>query len=94
MKAWSVTWRLYGSAGPDQREDQDQEQILARCEQSKREHYERVFNDLAGALQAFATGISGGKNEAYCCHLYALELDEDGAVVSRQELDRRGGWCV
>ncbi len=65
---------------------------MARCERSKREHYERVFNDLAGALQTFATGISGEKNETYCCHLDALELGEDDAVVSRRELDRRGDW--
>lgn len=93
-RMWSVTWRLYSAAGPHHRTGQEEDQILALCSQSKREHYERLYPDLHGALKAFADGVPGDKDERFCIHCHLVEVDDDDQVVSRQEMDRRGGWCV
>ena len=64
-------------------------QLLMLADEDKSEHKEAIYNLRAAKFEAFERGVRSEQIQAYCIHLLRVEVNQDGSVLSREEVDAR-----
>jgi hypothetical protein len=64
-------------------------QLFVLAHKNKSEHIEAIYNLRAPAFAALDRGVRGEQNQAYCIHLLRVEVNQDGSILSREEVDAR-----